>query len=121
MEYNTDLGQFDIKLIRGVNETIRYWDFKKLDDTGKTVPWDLTGKTVRIHFKSDINNEEPDLEKTVANGGIVIDENSLDLKFGSETLNLKKDVYLYDLLVIENADRYTLVQGKLILTGVITK
>ncbi|MGJ1329407.1 hypothetical protein [Sphingobacterium multivorum] len=121
MEYNKDLGEFDITLIRGVSETIRFWNIEKVDETGSVVKWDITGKTIRVHFKSDPCNSNPDLEKTVNNGGVVIYEDSFDIKFGIETLDLSNEVYLYDILVIDGDERYTIVHGKLILTGVITK
>ncbi|MGJ1335657.1 hypothetical protein [Sphingobacterium siyangense] len=121
MEYNTDLGQFDFTLIRGVSEQVKFWDVEKVDDKGKIIPWDLTGKTVKIHFKTYESDSAFAMEKSVDNGGVVIDKNSITVKFGDETLSLKRDVYYYDILIIDNSERNTIVQGKLTLTGVITK
>lgn len=121
MDYNLDINHFDIKLIRGMSEVIRFWGWEKVDSDGVIVPWDLIGKEIKVQFKSDVNGSV-DLELTFANGGLNFESpTKLDLIFGQNTLNLCKDLYYYDVLIIENGERITTVRGKLILTGVVTK
>lgn len=121
MDYNIDLNQVDITLIRGVSEVFRFWGWEKVDNEGNIIPWDLIGKEIKVQFKSDLNGTA-DLELTVANGGLkLFSPTKLDLIFGENTLNLRKDLYYYDVLIIENGERITTVRGKLILTGVVTK
>lgn len=121
MDYNIDLNSVDITLIRGVSEVFRFWGWEKVDGEGKIVSWDLTGKEIRVQFKSDLNGTA-DLELSIANGGLKLESpTKLDLIFGQNTLNLCNDLYYYDVLIIENGERITTVRGKLILTGVVTK
>lgn len=121
MDYNIDLNSVDITLIRGVSEVFRFWGWEKVDSEGKIIKWDLTGKVIKVQFKSDLN-VSPELELTFANGGLRLESpTKLDLVFGENTLNLCKDLYFYDVLIIENGQRVTTVRGKLILTGIVTR
>lgn len=122
MDYNVDLNDFDITLVRGTTEDIVFWGWEVIDEeTGDIVPWNLTGKTVRAQFKTDLNADIPALELTVANGGLTVEPTVVTMHFGVNTLDLKCDVYYYDILVIDGTDRTTMVKGKLILTGIVTK
>lgn len=122
MDYNIDLNEFDITLIRGTTEEFKFWGWEVIDeDTGDIVPFTLTGKEVKVQFKSDLNQDEIALGLTVANGGLKIEPTILTMNFGVNTIDLKKDLYYYDILVIDNTERTTFVKGKLILTGIVTK
>lgn len=122
MDYNIDLNSVDITLIRGVSEVFRFWGWEKLDSDGNIVTWDLTGKEIRVQFKSDVNYGNTDLELSIENGGLKLQTpTELDLIFGQNTLNLRNDIYFYDVLIVEDGKRITTVRGKLILTGVVTK
>lgn len=120
MDYNVDINHYDITLVRGVNESVRFWDWKKMDDTGNIVPWKLVGKEIRVQFRSSLNDSFIALELTLENGGLTIQETVLDLNFGVNTLNLTKDIYFYDILIVDGNNRIISIRGKLILTGVIT-
>ncbi|MDF2851707.1 MAG: hypothetical protein K0S31_2392 [Sphingobacterium multivorum] len=122
MDYNIDVNEFDITVVRGNTEDFVFWGWKVVDEeTGDIVDFSLTGKEVRVQFKEDLNDTEIALELTVANGGLTIEPTKLTMNFGLNTVNLKKDVYYYDILVIDGAERTTFVKGKLILTGIVTK
>lgn len=122
MDYNIDLNEFDITVVRGNTEDFIFWGWEVVDqETGDIVDFSLTGKEVRVQFKEDLNDTEIALELTVANGGLTIEPTKLTMNFGLNTVNLKKDVYYYDILVIDGTDRTTFVKGKLILTGIVTK
>ncbi|MFE2861632.1 hypothetical protein [Sphingobacterium multivorum] len=122
MDYNIDVNEFDITVVRGNTEDFVFWGWEVVDEeTGDIVDFSLTGKEVRVQFKEDLNDTEIALELTVANGGLTIEPTKLTMNFGLNTVNLKKDVYYYDILVIDGAERTTFVKGKLILTGIVTK
>ncbi|WP_333802570.1 hypothetical protein [Sphingobacterium multivorum] len=122
MDYNLDLNEFDITLIRGTTEEFKFWGWEVVEeDTGDIVPFTLTGKEVKVQFKSDLNQEDVALELNVQNGGLTIEPTILTMNFGTNTINLKSDVYYYDILVIDGIERTTFVKGKLILTGIVTK
>ncbi len=122
MDYNIDLNEFDITLIRGTTEEFKFWGWEAVDeDTGDIVLFSLIGKEVKVQFKSDLNQDEIALELTVANGGLKIEPTILTMNFGTNTIDLKRDVYYYDILVIDGTERTTFVKGKLILTGIVTK
>ncbi|WP_312331893.1 hypothetical protein [Sphingobacterium sp.] len=122
MDYNIDLNEFDITVVRGNTEDFVFWGWEVVDEeTGDIVDFSLTGKEVRVQFKEDLNDTEIALELTVANGGLTIEPTKLTMNFGLNTVNLKKDVYYYDILVIDGTERTTFVKGKLILTGIVTK
>jgi hypothetical protein len=122
MDYNIDLNEFDITLIRGTTEEFKFWGWEVIDeDTGDIVTFTLTGKEVRVQFKSDLNEDDIALELTVVNGGLKIEPTVLTMNFGLNTIDLKKDFYFYDILVIDGSERTTFVKGKLILTGIVTK
>lgn len=122
MDYNTDLNEFDITLIRGTTEEFKFWGWEVVDeDTGDIVPFSLTGKDVKVQFKSDLNQDEIALELTVANEGLKIEPTILTMNFGLNTVDLNRDVYYYDILIIDGTERTTFVKGKLILTGIVTK
>lgn len=122
MDYNIDLNEFDITVVRGNTEEVVFWGWEVVDEeTGDIVDFSLTGKEVRVQFKEDLNDTEIALELTVANGGLTIEPTKVTMNFGLNTVNLKKDVYYYDILVIDGTERTTFVKGKLILTGIVTK
>ncbi|WP_286709580.1 MULTISPECIES: hypothetical protein [Sphingobacterium] len=122
MDYNLDLNEFDITLIRGTTEEFKFWGWEVVEeDTGDIVPFTLTGKEVKVQFKSDLNQEDVALELNVQNVGLTIEPTILTMNFGTNTINLKSDVYYYDILVIDGIERTTFVKGKLILTGIVTK
>lgn len=122
MDYNVDLNEFDITVVRGTTEDFKFWGWEVIEEsTGNIMPFSLTGKDIRVQFKTDLNVSSPDLELTVSNGGLTVEPTVLTLHFGTNTLNLKKDVYYYDILVIDGAVRTTMIKGKLILTGIVTK
>ncbi len=122
MDYNIDLNEFDITVVRGNTEEFVFWGWDVMDeDTGDIVPFSLTGKDIRVQFKPDLNDSEIALELTVANGGLKIESTVLTMNFGLNTIDLKKDFYFYDILVIDGSERTTFVKGKLILTGIVTK
>lgn len=122
MDYNIDLNEFDITVIRGTTEDFRFWGWEVVDeDTGDIVPFSLTDKELRVQFKQDLNESEVALELTVANGGLKIEPTVLTMTFGLNTIDLKNDLYYYDILIIDGAERITMVKGKLILTGIVTK
>lgn len=122
MDYNIDLNEFDITVVRGNTEEVVFWGWEVVDEeTGDIVDFSLTGKEVRVQFKEDLNDTEIALELTVANGGLTIEPTKVIMNFGLNTVNLKKDVYYYDILVIDGTERTTFVKGKLILTGIVTK
>lgn len=122
MDYNIDLNEFDITVVRGNTEEFVFWEWKVVDEeTGDIVPFSLTGKKIYVQFKPDLNDSEVVLELTVANGGLKIEPTKLTMNFGLNTIELKKDVYFYDILVIDGTERTTFVKGKLILTGIVTK
>ncbi len=122
MDYNIDVNEFDITVVRGNTEDFVFWGWEVVDEeTGDIVDFSLTGKEVRVQFKEDLNDTEIALELTVANGGLTVEPTKLTMNFGLNTVNLKKDVYYYDILVIDGAERTTFVKGKLILTGIVTK
>ncbi|WP_286727888.1 MULTISPECIES: hypothetical protein [Sphingobacterium] len=122
MDYNIDLNEFDITVVRGTTEEYQFWGWEVVEeDTGDIVPFSLIGKEIKVQFKSDLNQDDIALELTVANGGLTIEPNKLTMNFGVNTIDLKRDVYFYDILVIDGSDRTTFVKGKLILTGIVTK
>lgn len=122
MDYNIDLNEFDITLVRGTTEEYQFWGWEVVEKgTGEIVPFSLTGKDVRVQFKSDLNQDDVALELTVANGGLTIEPTKLTMNFGVDTIDLKRDVYFYDILVIDGTERTTFVKGKLMLTGIVTK
>lgn len=122
MDYNIDLNEFDITVVRGNTEEFVFWGWEVVDEeTGEIVDFSLIGKEVRVQFKEDLNNSEIALELTVSNGGLTIDPTKLTMNFGLNTIDLKCDVYFYDILVIDGTERTTFVKGKLILTGIVTK
>lgn len=122
MDYNIDINEFDITVVRGNTEEIVFWGWDVVDEeTGDIVPFSLTGKDIRVQFKPDLNDSEIALELTVANGGLKIEPTILTMNFGLNTINLKRDFYFYDILVIDGSERTTFVKGKLILTGIVTK
>jgi|GEM_PF-717187 len=122
MDYNIDLNEFDITLVRGTTEEYQFWGWEVIGkDTGEIVPFSLAGKEIRVQFKDDLNASEIALELTKANGGLTIEPTKLTMNFGLNTIELKKDVYFYDILVIDGTERTTFVKGKLILTGIVTK
>ncbi|WP_153848589.1 hypothetical protein [Sphingobacterium paramultivorum] len=122
MDYNIDLNEFDITVVRGTTEEYQFWGWEVVEeDTGDIVPFSLSGKEVRVQFKSDLNQAGIALELTVANGGLKIEPTILTMNFGLNTIDLERDVYFYDILIIDGADRATFVRGKLILTGIVTK
>ncbi|GAA0883286.1 hypothetical protein GCM10009120_18830 [Sphingobacterium siyangense subsp. cladoniae] len=122
MDYNIDLNEFDITVVRGNTEEFVFWGWDVVDEeTGDIVPFSLIGKDVRVQFKGDLNDSEIALELTVANGGLTIESTELTMNFGLNTIDLKCDVYFYDILVIDGTERTTFVKGKLILTGIVTK
>jgi len=121
MDYK-DVNEFDITVVRGNTEDVVFWGWEVVDEeTGDIVDFSLTGKEVRVQFKEDLNDTEIALELTAANGGLTIEPTKLTMNFGLNTVNLKKDVYYYDILVIDGTERTTFVKGKLILTGIVTK
>lgn len=122
MDYNIDLNEFDITVVRGTTEEFKFWGWEVVDeDTGDIVPFSLTGKEIRVQFKPDLNDSDIALELSVANGGLKIEPTVLTMNFGLNTIDLKCDVYFYDILVIDGNERTTMVKGKLILTGIVTK
>jgi len=122
MDYNIDLNEFDITVVRGTTEEFQFWGWEVVEeDTGDIVPFSLTEKEIRVQFKSDLNDSESALELNVTNGGLIIEPTKLTMNFGLNTIDLKKDVYFYDILVIDGSERTTFVKGKLILTGIVTK
>ncbi len=122
MDYNIDLNEFDITVVRGNTEEFVFWGWDVVDEeTGDIIPFSLTGKDIRVQFKPDLNDSEIALELTVANGGLKIEPTVLTMNFGLNTIDLKRDVYFYDILVIDGTERTTFVKGKLILTGIVTK
>ncbi|MGJ1236414.1 hypothetical protein ACR789_14115 [Sphingobacterium siyangense] len=122
MDYNIDLNEFDITVVRGTTDEYQFWGWEVVEeDTGEIVPFNLTGKELKVQFKSDLNQDDVALELSVANGGLKIEPTKLTMNFGLNTLDLKRDVYYYDILVVDGAERTTFVKGKLILTGIVTK
>jgi len=122
MDYNIDLNEFDITVVRGTTDEYQFWGWEVVEeDTGDIVPFSLTGKEVKVQFKSDLNQADIALELTVANGGLKIEPTILTMNFGLNTVDLKRDMYFYDILVIDGSERTTFVKGKLILTGIVTK
>lgn len=122
MDYNIDLNEYDITVVRGNTEDFVFWGWEVVDEeTGDIVPFTLTGKDIRVQFKEDLNTTDVALELTVANGGLSIESTKLTMNFGLNTVDLKKDFYYYDILVIDGTERTTFVKGKLILTGIVTK
>ncbi|QQT33036.1 hypothetical protein I6I99_10900 [Sphingobacterium multivorum] len=122
MDYNIDLNEFDITVVRGTTDEYQFWGWEVVEeDTGEIVPFSLTGKEIRVQFKSDLNQADIALELTVANGGLKIEPTILTMNFGLNTIDLERDVYYYDILIIDGAERTTFVKGKLILTGIVTK
>ncbi|WP_454880663.1 hypothetical protein [Sphingobacterium detergens] len=122
MDYNIDLNEFDITVIRGTTEEFQFWGWEVVEeDTGDIVPFTLSGKDIRVQFKRDLNNNNIALELTVANGGLKIEPTILTMIFGLNTIDLKNDLYYYDILIIDGTERTTMVKGKLILTGIVTK
>lgn len=121
MDYAIGLANFDFTIIRGVSETIRFWDWKKEDNLGNIYPINLTGKIIRAQFKADPCDFYPDFEKSTENGGLLVGNSVVDMVFGEETLDYRSDVYYYDILIIDDNERLTMVYGKVVLTGVITR
>lgn len=122
MDYNIDLNEFDITVVRGTTEEHQFWEWEVVEeDTGEIVPFSLTGKEVRVQFKSDLNQADIALELTVANGGLKIEPTILTMNFGLNTIDLQRDIYYYDILIIDGVERTTFVKGKLLLTGIVTK
>ncbi|MEI2274709.1 hypothetical protein OHD16_21360 [Sphingobacterium sp. ML3W] len=122
MDYNIDLNEFDITVIRGTSEEFKFWGWEVVEEsTGNIVPWSLMGKNIRIQFKSDLNTSDIALELTIGNKGLTVEPTVLTLHFGLNTIELKRDVYYYDILIIDGSERATMVRGKLILTGIVTK
>ncbi|MGJ1376434.1 hypothetical protein ACR79Q_09785 [Sphingobacterium multivorum] len=122
MDYNIDLNEFDLTVVRGNTEEFVFWGWEVVEeDTGDIVPFSLTGKDIRVQFKPDLNATEIALELTVANGGLTVEPTKLTMNFGVNTIDLKCDVYYYDILVVDGTERTTFVKGKLILTGIVTK
>lgn len=121
MEYNIDWGVFDFELIAGNSEVIQFTQWEKIDLTGRVTPWNLNGKEVRVHFKLNPEDKHIDLALTSSNGGIVVNGNCVDLIFDENTLNLcPNSSYYYDVLVIDEGQRYNTVRGVMRLKQPIT-
>lgn len=117
MEFE-EIGVYNFSLIQGVTaiHSLFNWEVD-----GK--PWDLAGASdIRIDFKSEADrNQNPALSLTRSNGGLSALSNNLDMKFGTNTLDMLPGVYLYDVLVIKSNVRYVFVRGQMTLNPTITK
>lgn len=113
-----EIGVYNFSVIQGINDVHSLFNWEV---NGKT--WDLSSAAdIRIDFRTEADKKgEPSLSLTRANGGITVVSNSLDMNFGTNTLEMNPGIYLYDVLVIKEGKRYVFVRGQMTLNPTITK
>lgn len=117
MEFE-EIGVYNFSVVQGINVVHSLFDWEV---DGK--PWDLeVASEIRIDFKLEaFRQSPPSLTLTKKNGGIRIFSNNLEMIFGTNTLSMVPGVYLYDVLVIKENNRYVFVRGQMTLNPTITK
>lgn len=116
MDYN-NLGVYNFGVIQGINHAEI---FKEWLINGQ--PLNLTTlDEIKVDFKKSINSAHSSLTLTTANGGLIVENNTLQFVFGENTKDVPPGVYLYDILMVKDGVRNIYVRGEMTIYPVITK
>lgn len=113
-----EIGVYNFSVIQGATTVHSLFNWEV---DGKA--WNLSSATeIRVDFRAEAERKgQPALSLTVSNGGITVISNSMDMNFGTNTLEMNPGVYLYDVLVVKEGNRYVFVRGQMTLHPTITK
>lgn len=108
-DFTTRRGESDVQVLANWKVNGVDYDLSALDE-------------IRVDFRMNPRLcGAPDLSLTVENGGLKIIDNSLEMRFGENTLPLHPGKYYYDVLLIKDGERSNWVRGMMVLENIITR